>query len=95
MFDWLLGLFINVSICSVDVFAFYCCYSLVFLFVEFLCIRLGPFMFTVGACCRSLAKVDNLMDLVPCQRLESHCAEPCAVCYEDMVLGDLADLMLV
>ncbi|CAK9084711.1 unnamed protein product [Durusdinium trenchii] len=48
----------------------------------------GPFMFTVGACCRSLAKVDNLMDLVPCQRLESHCAEPCAVCYEDMVLGE-------
>ncbi|CAK9084807.1 unnamed protein product [Durusdinium trenchii] len=37
---------------------------------------------------RHEAVVDNLMDLVPCQRLESHCAEPCAVCYEDMVLGE-------
>ncbi|CAE7757008.1 Rnf6 [Symbiodinium sp. CCMP2456] len=41
---------------------------------------------------RQVARVDeemnDLLTLVPCQKLESRCEEPCAVCYEDMTSGD-------
>eukprot|EP00438_Fugacium_kawagutii_P020478 Skav220773 [mRNA] locus=scaffold3169:134297:134845:+ [translate_table: standard] len=32
--------------------------------------------------------VDDLLSSVPCQKLDVACQEPCAVCYEDMVLGE-------
>ena len=32
--------------------------------------------------------INDLLSSVPCQQLEVACQEPCAVCYEDMVVGE-------
>eukprot|EP00439_Symbiodinium_sp_Y106_P009529 s6741_g1.t1 len=33
-------------------------------------------------------EMNELLTLVPCQKLDAPCEEPCAVCYEDMTSGD-------